>query len=190
MSKTNHRGDREPSRSRGAARHEPKAGTASTPGGEHASDVARNGFAPVVVMRGTKQPRFREWDKACGGQPNLDFIKRHASRNPTDSVGIAFGVLRYPADESLGRLWGYDIDTNDPAEADRREALAVRLLGPTPFVRTRPNSPRRVLLYRTEGRVEIGAVGRRGDPRGGSYVRRLRAAPERGGLQVAQCLTC
>ena len=154
VSKVNHRGDREPSRSRGVSGREPSAVQGPTPWQDLAPAVARNGFSPVVVLPGTKRPRFREWDKACGGKPNIRFITNHARSEPTDSVGIACGVLRDPAGKSLERLWGYDIDTDDPAEADRHESLAVRLLGPTPFVRTRPNSPRRVLLYRTEGRVK------------------------------------
>jgi hypothetical protein len=125
-----------------------------TPWRDYAAPVALNGFSPVVVRASTKEPRFPKWNVAGAGRPHVSFIAKHATRHPADSVGIACGILRGSPDQDLGYLIGVDIDADDPAEATRLEEVAFKLLGPTSFVRTRPGSPRRLLLYRSPEKVK------------------------------------
>ena len=44
---------------------------------DYATSVARNGFSPLVVKAGTKQPLYAKWPMACYLPSDLDFIEKH-----------------------------------------------------------------------------------------------------------------
>ena len=54
-----------------------------------AETVAFNGFSPIPIRPGTKQPQFPKWPQACYAPPNPCFISEHAKKFPDDSVGLA-----------------------------------------------------------------------------------------------------
>jgi hypothetical protein len=96
----------------------------------------QNGFRPVALHSNDKRPFGDAWqDRARQNPPEaLTAQPRPAALN----TGILCDGLR-----------PVDIDVDDPAVAERMEALAVRMLGAAPC-RWRGNSGRRVLLYRAD----------------------------------------
>ncbi len=87
-----------------------------------------NGYQPVAVASGGKAPVARNW-------PSLRGVPA------ADAAGLNTGVL------SAG-LRAADVDVDDAEEVARIVATVSRLAGACRVVRSRPNSPRVLLLYR------------------------------------------
>ena len=93
-----------------------------------------NGFT-VTPTKG-KVPVFRRWQnpRPTDGK----WLRRVVRSNRYSECNI--GIV-------CGRVVAFDIDVDDPAEAERLKALAAECLGPTPFERI-GRHPRTLLLYR------------------------------------------
>jgi hypothetical protein len=110
-----------------------------------------NGWRPLPVLSGGKAPLGANW-------PEL------ARRNPPDV--LAYQPVPHALNTGLlcDGMRAIDLDIEDPAVADAVHSLASTMLGPTP-VRTRDNSPRRLLPYRASDgqplkRVLAGRLGK------------------------------
>jgi hypothetical protein len=116
-----------------------------------AETVAFNGFSPVPLRPGTKKPRFSKWSRACYAPPDPPFISAHATRFPTDSVGLACGRVR-EGEDILGWLFVLDCDAEDPAESSRIAEIVRATLGETPLIRF-GRFPRWSRIYRASGPI-------------------------------------
>src|SRR5215469_6978983 len=116
--------------------------------GFHAEPVVANGYSIVPFLPRTKKPRYRRWTAACYKHTDLDFLYRHASKFPDDSVAIACGT----------KVIAVDIDIDDPAQADQIHQIARETLADTPLVRF-GRAPRRALLYRPLEMISTKRVG-------------------------------
>jgi hypothetical protein len=97
--------------------------------------IYAHGFQPVPVKTNEKAPINRAWTLIRGVPPLA-----HITRN----TGINCSTIR-----------AIDIDIDDPDAAQKAVALSIKLLGSTPLIRFRSNSPRRLLVYRGSGPKRI-----------------------------------
>ena len=128
----------EPSRERSGGRGDtkrPKSAVAENESkgltfGAVAQRLAANGYQPLPVVAGQKNPVLRDW-------PQYRFTPGDEGR--ADWKACSVGIL-------TGALIGVDIDVRVPAVAAEVEALAVELFGPAP--RRIGAEPKVLLLYR------------------------------------------
>jgi hypothetical protein len=105
--------------------------------GNHAEAVVAHGYSIVAMKPRTKKPRYRKWTAACYKHTDLDWLYRHASKFPDDTLAIACGT----------KTIAVDIDIDDEPQAELVHQIARDTLGDTPLVRF-GREPRRALLYR------------------------------------------
>jgi hypothetical protein len=109
------------------------------------------GFRPVALKTGDKMPTADSWPDRARRNPPAD------AKDPPASNTLNTGLL-------ADGLRIVDLDVDDTDVARRLRALAESILGGTPCVRSRLNSPRVAMLYRAaEGQPGKRKVtGRRG----------------------------
>ncbi len=97
--------------------------------------LARNGFAPVIIITGDKRPKETGWpDRARA------LLQPGAEVPAPEPDALNTGIL-------CNGLRALDLDIDDAAVADAVRTLAEQHLGNT-LARVRDNSPRCLLLYR------------------------------------------
>ncbi|MEE3098464.1 MAG: bifunctional DNA primase/polymerase, partial [Pseudomonadota bacterium] len=92
------------------------------------------GYAPLPIRPGSKAPAPSRWTSV---EIDAARVEAWVAAFPGHGVGLR-----------TGGLVGIDIDLMDPDLAHEAEAIARRVLGPTPLVRV-GRWPKRLLLYRT-----------------------------------------
>ncbi len=93
------------------------------------------GLQPVAVYNRAKRPFGDHWQQTKGMPV---FVAA------AQSTGILCNGVR-----------GIDIDISDAAAADRAAAIVADTCGPSPFVRGRPDSAKRLILYRGSGKKRV-----------------------------------
>ncbi|MEE3098466.1 MAG: bifunctional DNA primase/polymerase, partial [Pseudomonadota bacterium] len=109
-------------------------GAGATFYGGAALSLLDQGYAPLPIKPGSKAPAPTRWSSVPIDEAQ---VEAWASAFPDHGVGLR-----------TGGLVGVDIDLLDPDLAHEAEAIACRVLGPTPLVRV-GRWPKRLLLYRT-----------------------------------------
>src|SRR3954453_11352217 len=102
-----------------------------------------NGFHPVPVAGPKmscgspgKQPVMREWQRICATADEAEIRRWPATEAGCTNTGLL-----------CGEMAGADIDVPVPGLAERVEALAAAMLGPTPLRRI-GRAPKVLLVYR------------------------------------------
>jgi bifunctional DNA primase/polymerase-like protein len=102
-----------------------------------------NGWHPIPVLGGKKQPDFRGWTKHCREPMTTTRYRQLVARGKGGSLGIACGLVI-----------AVDIDVTDETLAKSVQELAQLMLGVTGLIRI-GKSPKRIMVYRTAEPVNL-----------------------------------
>ena len=97
--------------------------------------VLAHGLQPIAVYTRGKRPFGAAWEQTRGAPPLVP-------------AALSTGIL-------CDRIRAVDIDIDEPEAARRAAAVVAATLGPSSFIRTRPDSPRLTVLYRGQGKKRI-----------------------------------
>lgn len=102
-----------------------------------------NGWHPIPVLGGTKQPGFRGWTKHCREPMTTTRYRQLEGGGKGGSLGIACRLVI-----------AVDIDVTDEILAKSVQELAQLMLGVTGLIRI-GKSPKRIMVYRTAEPVNL-----------------------------------
>jgi hypothetical protein len=108
-----------------------------------------NGWCPVALYS-VEGARRAGHTNSLGKRPYGNAWEKRARTDPPEAVKVTPKPFITNTGVVCGAVRPFDVDVDDAAKADAVEKLVFEKFGPTPLVRVRENSPRRLLVYRSE----------------------------------------